>query len=1004
MTHVVSGVLCDVTMSRYTGFRVVVCMVGLLCAASVAHGLVVGIDVGEEYLKVALVKPGRPFEIVHNSNSRRKTQNVAAFYQGQRLFAGDAMNLATRKPHLVFHNVLGMLGRNMTHPNVQQVLKNKLPAFEVLEAEGGRGTLAVRAGLGRGDSPDKERALYTVEEVMAMVLTYVRGCASDTAGAQVRHAVITVPMYFTQTERLAIIDAAELAGLKVLALVEENTAAAIQYGIDRVYENKTYTLIFNMGAAGTQATVLASTSYKGRDRGQKKQIGLATAVGKGWDMHLGAGAFTDRLVQHLADIANAEYMKDGQDVRNIVRAMAKLRKGAQKTKEVLSANDNFVLFIESLTPDIDFRTVVQRATMEEISADLLDRVTPVIARALEAAKISVEDLDEVEIIGGGVRIPAVQTRLREFLGDLPLGVHLNGDEAMALGASFLAANRSKAFHVRKVGMVDTYPFAIGVRLAELPGAEVPVEVDDEGNPKKPWHKRSQLFRKYNHLQSIKKITFPHTRDFQLKLQYENSDLLPVGTPKLLVVANVTGVAEAAAQVAHLGVPKVSMSFKLDHNGIAHVTRAEASIEEIIPPEPEPEVEGEDEGEAATEGDEGEGSGNGSDDGEGGRKLEENETDDENDDENDDGEHNDEGSEDGEGSDTGAGSGTGDDDGDNTGDKKGDKKDEKKEDKKEVKSKKAKKPTKKVHRFPLTISRDVDALAIRPFGGELRDAAIARLAALDAVDEERRKREEAKNGLESYVYATRDRLEENEEGIAKVTIPVQVDQVNSDLSDTTEWLYDEGEDATFKEYKDRRRALEDLVDPIFFRLEEAAVRDEVVADAAQALSSVADIMKQWEVEKPQVNETERVKALDMADKAKKWLDEQVAQQAEQLPHLPPLFTKASVRAHLKPIQDYMRKLARRPALPEKKPEPEPEPEGEGKAEGEGSDDGGDGGDSTQQAGEEATEQQQEQEQEQAAQEGGDNNTGDDSDKPQSTQQEEGGDDTDGGASEGQEAEL
>ena len=200
----------------------------------------------------------------------------------------------------------------------------------------------------------------------------------------------------------------------------------------------------------------------------------------------------------------------------MVRPMAKLRKGANKVKEVLSANEEFVLFIESLTPSIDFRQVIKRTTLEELAADLLNRVTDPIDAALAAAKLTVEDIDEVEIIGGGVRIPSVQQRLRDALGEcvpgmrvcraqhppppspgaspvplrlvslprLPLGVHLNGDESMALGASFLAANRSKAFNVRKVGMVDKFPFAIGVRLAELPGAEVEVPVDEEGKPGK----------------------------------------------------------------------------------------------------------------------------------------------------------------------------------------------------------------------------------------------------------------------------------------------------------------------------------------------------------------------------------------------------------------------------------------------------------------------------------------------------------------------------------------
>ena len=444
--------------------------VAVLACAYTAQALVVGIDVGSEYIKVALVKPGTPFEIVHNTNSKRKTEDMVAFYNGQRLYAGDAVNLATRKPHLVFSGIRELLGRNLTHPTVTELVAARRPAFNIVEAPGARGTLAVQAGTGKGESGEKP--VYSVEEVMAMVLTYIRGIASDTAGSKIRDVVLTVPMYFTQNERQALIDAAELAGLKVLSLVEDNTAAAIQYGIYRVVENQTqHTLIYNMGSTGTQVSIVASTSYKGRDRGVKKDIGLSTVVGKGWDATLGGAAFTDRALDLLVKVVNEKHMNvsgrghvhartghrsvaffpvptptptptptrfrpvhrlrddadglcfvvvarlQGGDIRSYVRPMAKLRKGAHKTKEVLSANEEFVLFIESLTPEIDFRTIVARAEFEAASSDLLDRVTGPIASALAAAKLSLEDIDEVEVIGGGVRIPAVQARLKALFGE-----------------------------------------------------------------------------------------------------------------------------------------------------------------------------------------------------------------------------------------------------------------------------------------------------------------------------------------------------------------------------------------------------------------------------------------------------------------------------------------------------------------------------------------------------------------------------------------------------------
>ena len=162
--------------------RWLLALVAVAACACTTHALLIGVDVGSAYIKVALVKPGTPFEIVHNSNSRRKSEALVGFYQGQRSFAGDAVVLTTRKPHLVFRDVRALLGRNLTHPSVQHMLNTKMPAFLVEEAEGNRGSLALRAGTGKGDG-DEEKPLYSVEEVMAMILTYVRTISSDVAGA-----------------------------------------------------------------------------------------------------------------------------------------------------------------------------------------------------------------------------------------------------------------------------------------------------------------------------------------------------------------------------------------------------------------------------------------------------------------------------------------------------------------------------------------------------------------------------------------------------------------------------------------------------------------------------------------------------------------------------------------------------------------------------------------------------------------------------------------------------
>lgn len=307
---------------------------------------------------------------------------------------------------------------------------------------------------------------------------------------------------------------------------------------------------------------------------------------------------------------------------------------------------------------------------------------------------------------------------------------------------------------------------------------------------------------------------------------------------VIVQANVTGLTEAAEKVAHLGVPKVSMSFKLDRNGIVRVQRAEATIEEIIPPAPEEEEEqaaaGDDEDAAGRVLEEGEGEAQGegtaANDAEGDDKAAEG------------------GDKAAEGDDKAA---EGDDKAAEGDDKTADAKDADAKPAKK-KAKKDNKPTKKVHRFPLTITLDKEALAIKPLEGDTLLDAKARLQQLDAIDDERKQREEAKNGLESFAYTTRDKFEEYEEQIEAVTTSEQREAVSEKLSETTEWLYDEGEDATFDEYQARRTQLELLITPIMSRVAEAEVRDTVVADAFEALDGVAPLMEKWAKEKPQVS--------------------------------------------------------------------------------------------------------------------------------------------------------
>merc|ERR1719453_1218214 len=217
--------------------------------------------------------------------------------------------------------------------------------------------------------------------------------------------------------------------------------------------------------------------------GKNITVGTFSVKGKAWQKGIGGNFFDNILVESFADKFNEQCLKktkdDKKDVRNIQRPMSKLLKQAVKTKTVLSANEEIPVYVQSLYDDIDFNYgKISRKAFEEKSEHLFNLVTPAIDRALKMAKLEKADINAVEMLGGGVRVPRIQKELKKYFGeDTELGVHLNGDEAMALGAAFHGANLSTAFRVRKVGMQDITPFPVGVRLKEIETPDEPEAVD-----------------------------------------------------------------------------------------------------------------------------------------------------------------------------------------------------------------------------------------------------------------------------------------------------------------------------------------------------------------------------------------------------------------------------------------------------------------------------------------------------------------------------------------------
>lgn len=287
---------------------------------------------------------------------------------------------------------------------------------------------------------------FSVEELIAQLLQTGKEYAEETAQQPISECVITVPGYFGQAERLAMLSSASLANLKVLQLMNDYTAVALNYGVfqrKEINETASYYVFYDMGAYKTTASVISYQLVK--DKLTKEMTPVVTVMGVAFDRTLGGLEMQLRLRDHLAKEFNA-MKKTKTDVFTNNRALAKLFKEAGRVKNVLSANAEIYAQIEGLLDEKDFKLMVTRDTFEALCSDLFDRVPKVLENAIKASGLSLDLIKQVVLFGGNTRVPKVQDVLREMIGK-ELAKNLNSDEAATMGSVYKAADLGVGFKV-----------------------------------------------------------------------------------------------------------------------------------------------------------------------------------------------------------------------------------------------------------------------------------------------------------------------------------------------------------------------------------------------------------------------------------------------------------------------------------------------------------------------------------------------------------------------------
>ncbi|XP_060106874.1 hypoxia up-regulated protein 1 [Heteronotia binoei] len=534
---------------------------------------VMSVDLGSESMKIAIVKPGVPMEIVLNKESRRKTPVAVALKENERLFGDSALGMSIRTPKVAFRYFQDLLGKHIGNPQVA-LYQSRFPEHELVK-DARRQTVAFRLS---------DTVQYSPEEVLGMVLNYSRSLAEEFAEQPLKDAVITVPAFFNQAERRAVLHAAKMADLKVLQLISDNTAVALNYGVFRrkdINATAQNIMFYDMGAGSTVCTIVTYQTVKTKDSGTQPQLQI---LGVGFDRTLGGLEMELRLRSFLAEKFNKQH--PSKDVRQNLRAMAKLLKEANRLKTVLSANADHTAQIEGLLDDVDFKAKVSRQEFEDLCSDLFQRVAGPVHQALDSAAMSLNEIDQVILVGGATRVPKVQEMLLKAVGKEELGKNINADEAAAMGAVYQAAALSKAFKVKPFLIRDAAVFPIQVEFTR--------EVEEEDKSKSLKHNRRILFQRMAPYPQRKVITFNrYTDDFEFHVNYADmgflseSDLQSFGSLNLTTV-RLRGVGESFRKHADYESKGIKAHFNMDESGVLSLDRVESVFESVMEDKPEEE--------------------------------------------------------------------------------------------------------------------------------------------------------------------------------------------------------------------------------------------------------------------------------------------------------------------------------------------------------------------------------------------------------------------------------
>lgn len=486
----------------------------------------VGIDLGTTYSCVAVwTTDSERVEIIPNEQGNRTTPSYVAFAGTERLIGDAAKNQAAMNPKNTVFDVKRLIGRRFDEPSVKKDMSHW--PFNVVDKDGAPVIEVEHQGASKQ---------FTAQEISSMILVKMKEIAEAKLGKEVKKAVVTVPAYFNDSQRLATKDAGSIAGLDVLRIINEPTAAAIAYGLDKKSEAEKKVLIFDLGGGTFDVSLLTIAG------------GVFSVKATAGDTHLGGEDFDNTLVEHFTQEFKRKHK---EDISQDARAIRRLRTACERAKRTLSSLTQATVEIDSLYAGIDFQSTITRARFEELNSALFTSTLEPVKKVLKDAKVEKNQVEDVVLVGGSTRIPKIQSLLQEFFDGKELNKSINPDEAVAYGAAVQAAvltNTAGEGKTSDLLLLDVVPLSLGV---EMQGGVFAVVVPRNTS-----------------IPTIKKKVFTTTEDNQMTVEFPVYE----GERPMCKDNNLLGRFELSGiPPAPRGTPELECTFDINADGILKVT-------------------------------------------------------------------------------------------------------------------------------------------------------------------------------------------------------------------------------------------------------------------------------------------------------------------------------------------------------------------------------------------------------------------------------------------------